>query len=88
MSWHNDVSPSFTFKAGSQYLVLVVDYEEPDSRELAQECYLVMTAINEGSEADQTEPPALKAMASGLRAWVCYSFGLADLHPCKFILAR
>lgn len=51
-SWHNDVSPSFTFKAGSQYLVLWVDYEEPDSRELGQERYLVMTAINEGTEAD------------------------------------
>lgn len=51
-SWHNDVSPSFTFKAGSQYLVLWVDYEEPDSRELGQERYLVMTAINEGTETD------------------------------------
>jgi hypothetical protein len=51
-SWHNDVSPSFTFKAGTQYLVLWVDYEEPDSRELEQERYLVMTAINEGTETE------------------------------------
>jgi hypothetical protein len=51
-SWHNDVSPSFTFKAGTQYLVLWVDHEEPDSRELEQERYLVMTAINEGTETE------------------------------------
>jgi len=51
-SWHNDVSPSFTFKAGTQYLVLWVDYEEPDRRELEQERYLVMTAINEGTETE------------------------------------
>jgi hypothetical protein len=51
-SWHNDVSPSFTFKAGTQYLVLWVDYEEPDSRELEQERYLVMTAFNEGTETE------------------------------------
>ena len=52
-SWHNDVSPSFTFEAGTQYLVLWVDYEEPDSRELEQERYLVMTAFNEGTETEE-----------------------------------
>ena len=51
-SWHNDVSPSFIFKAGTQHLVLWVDYEEPDSRELEQERYLVMTAINEGTDIE------------------------------------
>lgn len=52
-SWHNDVCPSFTFKAGSQYLVLWVDYEDPEKREYEQERYVVMTAINEGTD---TEP--------------------------------
>jgi len=51
-SWHNDVSPSFFFKVGSQHLVLWVDYEVPDNRELSQERYLVMTAFNEGTEAE------------------------------------
>lgn len=51
-SWHNDVCPSFTFKAGSQHLILWVDYENPDERELSQERYVVMTAINEGTESE------------------------------------
>jgi len=51
-SWHNDMSPSFFFKVGIQYLVLWVDYETPDDREQSEERYVVMTAINEGTDSE------------------------------------
>ncbi|MCT8985291.1 hypothetical protein [Shewanella phaeophyticola] len=49
-SWHNDMCPSFYFKMGIQHLVLWVDFEAPDDREESEERYLVMTAINEGTD--------------------------------------
>ena len=50
-SWHNDVSPSFYFKTSTGYMVLWVDYEDPEQRENSeQERYILMTAINSGTE--------------------------------------
>ncbi|EDQ02028.1 hypothetical protein [Shewanella benthica] len=47
-SWHNDTSPSFYFKRNEQYLVLWVDYVDPDDRESSTARYVVVEAYNEG----------------------------------------
>ncbi|WP_246028493.1 hypothetical protein [Shewanella atlantica] len=50
-SWHNDVSPSFYFKAPTGFMVLWVDYEDPVQREDSeQDRYVVMTAVNSGTD--------------------------------------
>ena len=50
-SWHNDVSPSFYFKAQTGYMVLWVDYEDSEQREDSEQArYVMMTAINSGTD--------------------------------------
>jgi len=54
-SWHNDVCPSFYFNLGEQYYVLWVDYADKDQREEDTARYVIVEAINEGSD----EEPAI-----------------------------
>jgi hypothetical protein len=48
-SWHNDQCPSFYFKMGEQYYVLWVDYADKEQREENTPRYLIIEALNEGS---------------------------------------
>ncbi|MBB1409459.1 hypothetical protein [Pseudoalteromonas sp. SG44-17] len=48
-SWHNDQCPSFYFKVGEQFYVLWVDYAEIEQREEDTARYVILEAINEGS---------------------------------------
>lgn len=48
-SWHNDQCPSFYFKVGEQYYVLWVDYADAQQREEDTSRYVIVEAINEGS---------------------------------------
>ncbi|WP_108944603.1 hypothetical protein [Shewanella halifaxensis] len=50
-SWHNDISPSFYFRTPTGFMVLWVDYEDPEQREDSeQDRYVVMTAVNSGTD--------------------------------------
>jgi hypothetical protein len=48
-SWHNDLCPNFYFKVGEQYYVLWVDYADIEQREEDTPRYVIIEAINEGS---------------------------------------
>lgn len=51
-SWHNDLCPSFYFKIDEQYYVLWVDYAEEEQREEDTSRYVIVEAINEGSNEE------------------------------------
>ena len=51
-SWHNDQCPSFYLKVGEQYYVLWVDYADIEQREEDTPRYLIVEAINEGSNGE------------------------------------
>ena len=51
-SWHNDQCPSFYFKVGEQFYVLWVDYADEEQREEHTPRYLIVGAINEGSNKE------------------------------------
>lgn len=51
-SWHNDLCPSFYFKVLEQFYVLWVDYADIDQREENTPRYLIIEAINEGSNEE------------------------------------
>lgn len=51
-SWHNDVCPSFYIRTRDQYLVLWVDFEDPDQREFNCQRYTVVHAQNYGTDSD------------------------------------
>ena len=48
-SWHNDQCPSFYFEVAGQYYVLWVDYADVEQREEDTPRYVIVEAINEGS---------------------------------------
>jgi len=48
-SWHNDLCPSFYFKVGEKYYVLWVEYADKGQREEDTARYIIVEAINEGS---------------------------------------
>lgn len=49
-SWHNDLCPSFYFNVGGQYYVLWVDYADEAQREEDTPRYMIVKAVNEGTE--------------------------------------
>ena len=51
-SWHNDLCPSFYFKVGEQFYVLWVDYADIEQREEDTFRYVIVEAINEGSDEE------------------------------------
>ena len=51
-SWHNDLCPSFYFKVGEQYYVLWVDYADVEQREEDTPRYVIVDAINEGTNEE------------------------------------
>ncbi|MAJ41182.1 MAG: hypothetical protein CMK62_14040 [Pseudoalteromonadaceae bacterium] len=51
-SWHNDLCPSFYFKVGEQHYVLWVDYADIEQREEETLRYLIVEAVNEGSNQE------------------------------------
>jgi len=51
-SWHNDQCPSFYFKVGEQYYVLWVDYADVEQREEDTPRYVIIDAINEGTNEE------------------------------------
>ena len=51
-SWHNDQCPSFYFKVGEQYYVLWVDYADIEQREEETPRYVIVEAINEGTNEE------------------------------------
>ena len=51
-SWHNDQCPSFYLKVGEQYYVLWVDYADIEQREEETPRYVIVEAINEGTNEE------------------------------------
>ena len=51
-SWHNDQCPSFYFIENEKYYVLWVDYAEEEQREEDTFRYVIVEAINEGSDEE------------------------------------
>ena len=51
-SWHNDQCPSFYFKVDEQYYVLWVDYADIEQREEETPRYVIVEAINEGTNEE------------------------------------
>lgn len=51
-SWHNDLCPSFYFNIGEQFYVLWVDHSDVEQREEDTQRYIIVEAINEGSNEE------------------------------------
>ncbi|MBH0039871.1 hypothetical protein [Pseudoalteromonas sp. SWN166] len=51
-SWHNDLCPSFYFRVGEQFYVLWVDHTDVEQREENTPRYVIVEAINEGSNEE------------------------------------
>ncbi len=51
-SWHNDVCPSFYFRIEKKYLVLWVDFKDPERREFNGLRYTVVNAQNYGTDLE------------------------------------
>ncbi|WP_165729116.1 hypothetical protein [Pseudoalteromonas sp. 31A1] len=73
-SWHNDQCPSFYFNVSEQFYVLWVDDADIEQREEDMPRYVIVEAINEGSN----EEPEIYA-GNGELAFECETFDVLSL---------